>query len=383
MPSKSLVPITPSVLRWAIDSSGFGVEYIATKLKVSVDDVRRWLEGTAKPSVTNFRRLANVLKRPPAVLLLPSPPEYSATALSFRRPVDEERDSLNPTEIKFVREAQHLQEILSWARDEMGGKERTLPSVSTRTDPNFVANEVRAALQVSFEDQRKWKSPSQAFRTWRTSLENLGIYVFAFSLGTDSCRGFSLWDDFAPVIAVNTSWAVTARIFTLFHELGHLITRTSSLCIDPARHMYAGDGDEVERWCERFAAATILPADRVLAVVTEDPRYKEHGSIDLESLGRISRIFKTSLTATAIRLVQLDLADWDVLNEIPTGSDKKKKSGGGSPRSSREIRQDMYGLGAVSTLVEANERDYFSRHEVLRLLKVSDNDLYDIQSDMA
>ena len=38
--------------------------------------------------------------------------------------------------------------------------------------------------------------------------------VFAFSMGSESCRGFSLWDDYAPILAVNTAWLPSARIFT-------------------------------------------------------------------------------------------------------------------------------------------------------------------------
>jgi len=31
---------------------------------------------------------------------------------------------------------------------------------------------------------------------------------------------------------VNTYWNAAARIFTLFHELAHLATRTDSICVE-------------------------------------------------------------------------------------------------------------------------------------------------------
>ena len=59
------------------------------------------------------------------------------------------------------------------------------------------------------------------------------------------------------MVAVNTAWNESARIFTLFHEMGHLIARTSSACVESVHTR--SRTDPVERWCERFAADVLMP----------------------------------------------------------------------------------------------------------------------------
>src|SRR5690606_10048362 len=104
-----------------------------------------------------------------------------------------------------------------------------------------------------------WRSASAAFDAWRSALERLGVLVLLFPLGEENCRGFSLASGLAPVIAVNTAWNDQARAFTLFHELGHLMTETASACASAPPASVAGAWDPAERWCERFAAATLVP----------------------------------------------------------------------------------------------------------------------------
>ena len=71
------------------------------------------------------------------------------------------------------------------------------------------------------------------------------------------CRGFSLSHDVAPVIAINTWYRPSARVFSYIHELGHLLRRHDYVCGD------AGD-TAVERWCDSFASAFLLPESALL-----------------------------------------------------------------------------------------------------------------------
>src|SRR5262245_33950044 len=68
------VPITPSVLEWAMAEAGVTVDALAAKTKVPAGEVREWLADEQKPTLTQFRRLASALSRIPSVFLLPGPP---------------------------------------------------------------------------------------------------------------------------------------------------------------------------------------------------------------------------------------------------------------------------------------------------------------------
>ena len=71
-----------------------------------------------------------------------------------------------------------------------------------RDDPADAAARWRDLLRITVDQQRGWRSPSAAFDEWRAALERHSIEVFLFPLGSESCRGFSLWNDRVPVIAM-------------------------------------------------------------------------------------------------------------------------------------------------------------------------------------
>lgn len=75
---------------------------------------------------------------------------------------------------------------------------------------------------VPLEAQLSWSSAGVALRVWREAVEGLGVMVLMLPMGEESCRGFSIWNDVAPLIAINTAWLPEARIFTMLHELAHL-----------------------------------------------------------------------------------------------------------------------------------------------------------------
>ena len=193
----------------------------------------------------------------------------------------------------------------------------------------------------------------------RAALEDTGHLVFLFSLGKDSCRGFSLWDDFAPVVAVNTAWNESARLFTLLHELGHLITRTSSACVESVRT--TSKTDPVERWCERFAADVLIPAKDAETTLQRLGWRSGSNITSLAIAGKVASLYKVSLRAAVLRLIDLNAATWTLYDEIPPISDGKSPGGGGTGRSRTKMREDQLGDRATSLLVAAVEREVLSR----------------------
>lgn len=363
------VPVTPSVLNWAIEQSGFSIEDIAHAVGVRPAVLQEWISGASKPGLTHARKLATKLHRPFAALLLPAPPEGRPLAVDFRHPIGEQRE-LNPNERRYLRRAARFQEVLSWLARELGTDGPQTLLASLNDNPILVASTARDILRVTADDQEGWESPSVAFDEWRTALERTGHLVFLFSMGQDSCRGFSLWDDVAPVIAVNTAWNESARIFTLFHELGHLITRTSSACLESIRT--TSRTDPVERWCERFAAALLMPAKHTERTLAQYGWRPGTPTTSLSIAKRIANIYKVSLRAAVIRLIEMNVASWTLYDEIPPISDKKPPGGGGRGRSRTQIREDQVGDCATSLLVYAVEKDLLSRSQAVEFLDIPD-----------
>lgn len=176
---------------------------------------------------------------------------------------------LTPDERRYIRKAARLQRMIAWIVDEMGEPGARLPAAKLKDEPQAVASSLRDRLGISLAMQLEWSSASEAFDAWRAAVEKLGVVVFLFQLGADNCRGFSVWHDQAPVIAVNTAWNDEARTFTMFHELGHLVTRTNSACMAAPPQAVSGAWDPAERWCERFAATVLVPEPALRRLLRE------------------------------------------------------------------------------------------------------------------
>jgi len=80
------------------------------------------------------------------------------------------------------------------------------------------------------------------------------------------------------------------RRFTIAHELGHaLLERTGPNC--------PRQGRELERLCDLLAAELLFPRNSFLPLAGKAP--------DLQRIFELARIFKASITATALRCSQL------------------------------------------------------------------------------
>ena len=377
------VPITPAVLTWAIEQSGYTRQQIATKLDIDVAKLEAWEQDDhEKPNLTSFKALANVLKRPSAVLLLSEPPKASPPAVEFRHPPNIGRTFLNPTERCYLREVTRLQRTVAWIRSELGNTAISVPKVELGSDVENTATAIRQQLSVPVSDQLRWQNSSIALKEWRDILEESGVLVFLLQLGKDSCQGFSLWDDRAPVIASNTWWNPEARIYTLFHEYAHLLTRTNSACVQNGSTSLSRGDDPAERWCEQFAAALLLPWDRVQDFIRIQFNWLPGRTIsDLDWVRRIARHFKVSLRAVTLRLIGKKAATWDLYEKIPSWSDEKRGGGGGGGRRRAQAREDTFGSRTIDVFLIAIREDLISRADALSYLDIPDFDLERFERD--
>lgn len=369
MPPK-LVPATPSVIAWAIRESGYSLDALATLLGLPKEEIDSWTKGK-HPDLTRLQSLAAALQRPFSAFLLPEPPASSIPSVKFRSSTAANARELNPEERRRIREAARLQQVISWVSRELEMPAPDLPSSSTKSDVDDVAVAIRARLNVPLEMQLSWSSASEALRAWREAVEQLGVLVLMLPMGEESCRGFSMWEDAAPLIAINTSWLPEARVFTLFHEVAHLATRTNSACAEDAAPRSSAEGDRVERWCERVAAAIIMPSDGLSRVLSETSKDSTKPTADLSTANLIASRFRVSRRAAALRLIESQQATWGLFKSIPPHSDRLRSGGGGPGRTRAEIRRQRYGQRTMALFHEAILQDVLSPADVVDYVDIS------------
>jgi Zn-dependent peptidase ImmA (M78 family) len=141
-----------------------------------------------------------------------------------------------------------------------------------------------------------------------------------------------------------------ARIYTIGHELGHLVTRTDAACLEP-EDAYMGTGS-IERWCEEFAANLLMPASAVVALA-ESRRLRERVA-DFDDVSAVKNAFRVSARAAARRLIELGYAQEALYGAVLRAFAPKAPDSTGKaispPRPEARIRQ--YGPGVIRTLLE-------------------------------
>jgi Zn-dependent peptidase ImmA (M78 family) len=155
-----------------------------------------------------------------------------------------------------------------------------------------VANSVREYLGIPLEQQFGWRNNDAALENWRQALVSVGVYVFKDQFRQDDFSGFCLYDDEFPIIYVNNTTAKTRQIFTLFHELAHLIFHTSG--VDTLNDDYIDalpkDEKRIEVICNRLAARFLVPEDVFDRAFTGRPA-SEATAEELAGLFKVSREF--------------------------------------------------------------------------------------------
>lgn len=302
MAGASTSPVTPAVLRWALDEDGRSDVDLADALSIDEDDLLAWVAGEARPTVGQVTALAKVLKRPRALFFLPKAPDRAALPAFFRHPPGAARlVSVNAR--RWVRQARRLQEAVAWALRNEPPVE--LPQAVISADPEATALDVRHWLGV--EVSARWNSDHAALAAWRSALDGRGVLALNLPIGKGEVRGFASWDERAPLVAVNASRvSAAARVYTIGHELGHLITRTDAACVTDA-DVAPQPGFDVERWCQVFAAALLMPVASVGALAAE--RRIGQGAATLDDVRALSSRCRVTVYAAALRLRDLGLSD--------------------------------------------------------------------------
>lgn len=375
------VPISGEVLRWAREESGLTEAELAERVeRAETEDIRAWEAGASQPTRGQFTKLVNVLRRPSAVFFLPEPPRAAGMPTMFRSSPALDGHKLSPDEALQVRWARRLQEIVSWVLRDEGLEPALVGRYSVATGPIGPADAERERSEITTAIQTAWKNPWEAFRAWRGYLEDRDVLVLQLEMGKNGIRGFGAWDEHAPLIVVNTAYHPTARTFTLFHEFGHLLTRTDAACksfIKPA-----SQDDAAEKWCERFAAAFLLPEKDLLEVAAKHGVSLSSPTVDPYKAQLIASRFKVSIRATATRLQEVNLAKPGLCSAVTArfvAKDWTESSGGGGGQPATQKRIRQLGSRLTGTLVDAADRGRLTTRDLAGFLRLKTGQLDDLR----
>lgn len=384
--ARSAVPITGEVLAWARLEAGLELSDLAKSVKVEESIIAQWETGEAKPSQGQFTKLVKELRRPSAIFFLPEAPAREDTMLALRRAPGLAEHELSVVELREIRRARRLQEIVAWSLRDAAHAGVPLPRASIGQASGDVAALVRSLLEVDVHTQLGWANPTAALRAWRSALESLGILTMQLQLdrnGIRGIRGFSMWDEFAPLVAVNSAYSNSVRIYTLLHEVGHLVTRSDGACfgfIGPQ-----GPNVGVERWCERFAAAALMPGEEVIEAANK-LGLRSAVEPDLDAVKRLAQSFKVSVRTVTIRLQELGRASdtlYQVIDQELGSTDFPMPGGPRRGQASPRKRLGQLGVRVPSVLFDAAARGRVTTSDLADYLRLTVGQVEDLRGLIA
>ena len=254
------IKTNPEVLKWARDSLVLSKPKAAESIRISISRLDQLENGEKFPSLDELKFMAKTYNRTVATLLLQKPPKEKPLPKDRRTIDSAELDIFHEKTIMAVRKARALVASLIELKEETGLTIQPFQFRGSIEDsPVAIANKRR--IEWKLDEFRQVENVNDALDAYIEYVESLGVAVFQLSLTQDNLRGFSLVDEQMPVIAIKRGGEqTTAKIFTLFHELGHILLNEGGICdinFDP-------NAKQIEKWCNAFAAELLVPSAQLL-----------------------------------------------------------------------------------------------------------------------
>ena len=277
--------INPTIVKWARERSGYTLQEVAKFLNKGVETISNWESGAAAPTYVQLEKLADKYKRPVAMFFFPEPPQEPdfVEQLALR---SSEIEQLDPGIRVLLRQARARQ--LSLMELNMGVnpvETKIFRDLRAQLDDSVteLAQQTRAYLDISVETQASWRSAREALENWREQVEEKGIFVFKDAFRDDSVDGFCLIHEQFPVIYLNNSRSSVRQIFSLFHELAHLLLGENGITrgVNPV-------GEQIEIFCNQFASEFLMPPSD-LEPRLNYPVYNDAAVEELASYYKVSR----------------------------------------------------------------------------------------------
>jgi len=265
--TESVVGINPEILRWARERAKYSLEDVAIAFKKDTKIIESWESGDSAPTYVQLEKLAYQLyKRPIALFFFPKPPEEADEKKEFRTLPEFEIENLSSDTLYALRQAKAMQLSLKELNDgvnPIGQKIFRDLQINFSNELSKVTRFVREYLGIHLNDQIAWKNNDIALKSWRNSVEDKGIFIFKRSFKQRDISGFCLIDKEFPIIYLNNSTTKTRQIFSVFHELAHILLQTNGITKSDTGYInqLKGEAKGIEIFCNQFAAEFLVPSD--------------------------------------------------------------------------------------------------------------------------
>jgi Zn-dependent peptidase ImmA (M78 family)/transcriptional regulator with XRE-family HTH domain len=342
MIKEAVVGVQPSIMRWARESIGMSVQDVAGKLHKQPDEIADWESGASAPTYVQLETLAyNIYKRPIALFFLPSPPLEQQAESEFRTLPNFELNNLASDTHLHIRKGRAYQIALAELFSNNNPADlkiwEALP-LSLKQSAKAQALKIRELLGVSIQQQASWNSDEDALKNWRSAIEDRGVFIFKNSFKQNDISGFCLRDHEFPVIYINNGTTKTRQIFSLLHELAHLLFNMNGLSKFDQSYLDRLEisDQKIERFCNAIAAEVLIPSDDFENQIINFPHNLEASPEAVFSL--LANRYSVSREAILRRFVDIKRVGKDFYEEkAQEWNSQRTRTSGGSWYSTTKV----------------------------------------------
>ena len=299
------VPVHPATLRWARQNLGLSIAQVAEKLDKSVKVITAWESGQESIGLSNAKKLADKYKVSlPALYLKNIPEEWQQEKPKDFRCHENQKSYSYPL-CYAIRNARERQ---AWMRDYLQNENAKpldwLGSFAGQQNIKPIVDWVVQWLEIDRQKIAGLKNDKQALSYWTEKIEAKRIMVsangthVAHKIDRSEYSGLVLYDHYIPLILLNPADSPARRIFTLVHELAHLLLDNNSGVSHINFRQEAADYDPVEIMCNRIASGVLID-DGYLQTQWND------SSDPAEAIRALAFNLKISQSAIAVKLKAL------------------------------------------------------------------------------
>ena len=377
------IPVNPSMLRWAREDAGFSLVEAAmqaklagcraTKERPGIDPAERlgMLErGELGVTRNLLATLSKLYRRPEIFFFLSKPPHKKDLLLDYRT-VGSVAPQDSPEFAALKRRVVNIQRSLKQLAEEQNSP--PLPFVGTInlfTSVKVAVECIRAVIGGDLRKSRRTWSADAYFKELRKKVHEAGVFVILIGdLGShhskipvEIFRGMAISCSRAPIIVINPNDAVTGRIFTLIHELCHVLLGVSVISNSDVP-VISKEARQEEQFCHAVAAEFLVPA--------EDLAKENFGDKAPPVFDTLGKQYGVSAAVIARRARDLKLISNEDFNKVtPIFMARRPKERSGQPNPNVTAKSYL-GDKLVSTLVGAAYEGKIDISDAVYLLNLS------------
>lgn len=292
------VTVSKDILDWVM--SRIRMEEISAAV---AQRLLQWYNGEKTPTFNQVEEASRATGIPLGYFFLTTPPKEALPLLDYRTVDSLELQKPSRNLIDTIHNMEQIQE---WTKEELvRSGASALPFVGALKNSSqysMFVSKVREILDLPIDWFSQSKTPDDSFRYIRSKISDAGVIVMMNGvvgsnthrpLAIDEFRAFALVDDYAPLVFINSNDSTSGRLFSLLHELVHILMGKNNFFND--RYSAHGQINPAETICNAVAAEILVP-DVLFVSKWSETIAQSNAEATIASL---ARFFKCGMTVIA------------------------------------------------------------------------------------